>query len=992
MSDVTDFMIKRNFFSKSVLFGYVGFAVLLVGIVSWLPNSGAASSGCQTPTFAVVVKPNVANSLRAVAAGDLNGDSKPDLVTVNYFDDSATVLIGDGLGNFSVSGTLASGIRPSALALADFTSDGKLDLVITRDFSTSVSLFVGNGQAGFASPTSFTVGTNPLSIVTADFNTDGKLDLATGNDGNNTITVLFGNGSGSFPSTVTINGVRPPSLVAADFNGDTKPDIAAVNTNVGMVSVSLSDGNGGFGAVNNFSGGFDLHAITAADLNGDSKMDLAVTNFNDCCHPAFVAVLLGNGDGTFGAFTKFSAPFGPISITAGDFNGDGKKDIATANIQQTSSNVAVLLGDGLGALGAPTTFLVGGAPNWVTTGDINVDGVTDLITTAPPNLGVLLNGCGGAPTPTPTPTPTPIPTPTPTPTPAQGDIVISQIYSGAGQPNSTFQNNYVELFNRTNTAIDINGWPLAFTSATGQFTFTVGFVSSRGLAIGPGRYFLIQLGPTHATGAPLPAPDASSSSNMDLSLSGKIGFSRLGSGIPTNCPLPNPNVLDFVGYGIDANCFEGAGPTPNLSSTTAAIRNSGGCADTDSNSNDFSVGVPNPRNSLSLGTSCGTTLSLSASSVGINEGVNTLNLNVTRTGDTSITATVEYATSDTAAANSCSVINGQASSRCDYQPTFGKLTFAAGETSKTISIPIVDDTYSEGAETFTLTLSNATGVSLGSPSVATLTINDGPTDGGTNPIDQPAFFVRQHYLDFLNREPDQTGLQFWTNEITSCGADAQCVQVKRINVSAAFFLSIEFQETGYLAYRMYKAGFGNLTSPPATPVPTTYFDFLKDTQQIAKGIQVGVPGWEAALEANKQAYALAFVQRPAFQAAYPNSMTATQFVTKLDTNAGGVLSPTEKANVVSIVDVNLSDPSRRATALRAVAEDVDLKAAESNRAFVLMQYFGYLRRNPNDAPDADFGGYNFWLGKLNQFNGNFVDAEMVKAFIVAGEYKQRFGP
>ncbi len=136
----------------------------------------------------------------------------------------------------------------------------------------------------------------------------------------------------------------------------------------------------------------------------------------------------------------------------------------------------------------------------------------------------------------------------------------------------------------------------------------------------------------------------------------------------------------------------------------------------------------------------------------------------------------------------------------------------------------------------------------------------------------PRFFVRQHYLDFLNREPDAAGLAFWTNQITECGSDAACVEIRRINVSAAFFLSIEFQETGYLVYRIYKSAFGNLTSPAGAPVPVRFLDFLRDQQQIGKGIVQGVGNWQAQLEANKQAYMLAFVQRAEFLAAYPNSL------------------------------------------------------------------------------------------------------------------------
>ena len=258
-----------------------------------------------------------------------------------------------------------------------------------------------------------------------------------------------------------------------------------------------------------------------------------------------------------------------------------------------------------------------------------------------------------------------------------------------------------------------------------------------------------------------------------------------------------------------------------------------------------------------------------------------------------------------------------------------------------------------------------------------------------NPIDDPTFFVTQHYHDFLNRDPDTNGLNFWVNEITSCGSNAACIEVKRINVSAAFYLAIEFQETGYLAYRTHKAAFGNL---PGAPVPITLSDFLTESQQIGQGVQVNVGNWQAQLEANKQAYMVAFVQRGDFLAAFPTNMSATSFVTQLNTRAGGVLSAGEQTNLINMLAANPADVTLRSQVLRAVAEDQDLKNAEFNKAFVLMQYFGYLRRNPNDPPNTNFDGYDFWLGKLNQFNGDFVAAEMVKAFITSIEYRQRFGP
>ena len=169
-----------------------------------------------------------------------------------------------------------------------------------------------------------------------------------------------------------------------------------------------------------------------------------------------------------------------------------------------------------------------------------------------------------------------------------------------------------------------------------------------------------------------------------------------------------------------------------------------------------------------------------------------------RVGDTSFAGTVNYATSDTSGANNCESVTHVASSRCDYITTLGTLRFAADETSKSIAIPIINDVFAEGSEDFAITLSNPSGGSLGSPSSATLTITDDDTVNGTaNPIDVASFFVRQHYLDFLNREPDSAGLAFWTNQITECNSDAACIEIRRINVSAAFFLSIEFQETGY---------------------------------------------------------------------------------------------------------------------------------------------------------------------------------------------------
>jgi len=259
-----------------------------------------------------------------------------------------------------------------------------------------------------------------------------------------------------------------------------------------------------------------------------------------------------------------------------------------------------------------------------------------------------------------------------------------------------------------------------------------------------------------------------------------------------------------------------------------------------------------------------------------------------------------------------------------------------------------------------------------------------------NKIGDSQFFVRQHYLDFFSRVPDFSGLAFWNNQIVECGLDKPCIDVRQINVSAAFFLSIEFQETGYLVYRFYKSGYGNISG---TPVPVTFGEFLPDTQQIGQGVVVGVGNWQAQLEANKQAFALAFVTRSRFTTAFATTLSPAQFVDALFANSGVTPTASERNAAIAEFGVatNTTDNAARARALRLVADNTQLKNLELNKAFVLMQYFGYLRRNPNDAPDSNFDGYNFWLNKLNQFNGNFVNADMVKSFLVAGEYRQRFG-
>jgi hypothetical protein len=299
--------------------------------------------------------------------------------------------------------------------------------------------------------------------------------------------------------------------------------------------------------------------------------------------------------------------------------------------------------------------------------------------------------------------------------------------------------------------------------------------------------------------------------------------------------------------------------------------------------------------------------------------------------------------------------------------------------------PVVADFNGDGKPDLAVPNYISSDVTMLLASACTATTPTPTPTPNSNPIDQTGFFVAQHYRDFLGREPDAPGLQFWTNEIEQCGADAACREMKRVNVSAAFFLSIEFQETGYLAYRARKAAYGDLLNKP---VPVTRAEMLQDMQIIGNGLVVNAEGWQQKLEQNKQAYFEQLAASESFKARYPSSWMPGQFVLALKQNAGGALSQAEADALVAQMNVGALT---RAQALRVVAEDADLSRAEFNKAFVLMQYYGYLRRNPDDAPDADFAGWNFWLGKLNLFGGDYVRAEMVKAFLDSVEYRGRFG-
>ena len=361
---------------------------------------------------------------------------------------------------------------------------------------------------------------------------------------------------------------------------------------------------------------------------------------------------------------------------------------------------------------------------------------------------------------------------------------------------------------------------------------------------------------------------------------------------------------------------------------------------------------------LSLG-AAPAVLQFSSSSYVVSETGPRVNISVSRSGDTSAAVSVGFATSDASGLQDCTASNGIASSRCDYATTMGTLQFAAGETSKSFSVAIIDDSYAEGNESFTVSLNNPVAAALGAQSSATVTINDNETTNGPNPIDNASFFVRQHYLDFLGREPDPGGFAGWTSAINSgTPGDTSC---DRVHVSQLFFQSEEFQSRGYFVYRFYPVAFGRKPD---------YTEFVTDLARVSGFLD------NNQLEAAKVQFIADFMARTAFANTY-NGLTNQQYVDALLNTAGVRLASRQ-----SMIDGLNNSTMTRAQVLRQIVESAEVSTKYNHQAYAVMEYFGYLRRQPDAF-------YLAWIQVLDQSND---PRGMVTGFVNSAEYRQRFGP
>ncbi|HLL16961.1 MAG TPA: GDSL-type esterase/lipase family protein [Pyrinomonadaceae bacterium] len=351
-------------------------------------------------------------------------------------------------------------------------------------------------------------------------------------------------------------------------------------------------------------------------------------------------------------------------------------------------------------------------------------------------------------------------------------------------------------------------------------------------------------------------------------------------------------------------------------------------------------------------------------------------ITVNRQGNMSGAASVEYSTVDNPAAVPCAATPddgaiGVAYARCDYATTVDTLHFAAGESQRTFTIPIINDAHTEGTEEFVIRLNQPAGGALGARSTASVRIFDDeitttPPRVLPNPIHSSDFFVRMQYLDFLSREPDAEGFDAWMGVLNRCSNVEDNPLCDRPTVSSAFFRSQEFQLKGYFVYLFYKVSLGRLP---------LYAEIIPDMRRVT-----GATAEE--VFAKRLAFAHAWVERPEFKTLYPETLSPDAFVDKLLQVTGvalngGVITRNSLAS-------DLSTRTRtRAEVLMALVEHPSVDARERNGAFVAMQYFGYLRRDP----EAD--GYNAWLAYLNANPGDF--RTMVRGFVNSVEYQLRFG-
>ena len=937
----------------------------------------------------------------SVIAGDINGDNKTDLIAGNI-GQNASSFLGDGNGGFGPASTILLGFQSTPSALADLNGDNKVDLITANPDGFSISILSGDGAGGFGQPQTInTGGFNPSHVVTGDFNNDGRTDIAVVNRSSSFVSILLANPAGGFG--MATNFAVPDGgqqAVIGDLNADGTLDLVVAT--IPGVAILLGNSSGGFGASTVLPTPSSVASVTVDDFNSDGRADIAaaITNQNA------VWVYQGNGQGGFGANAAFTTGGGPSWLVSSDFNSDGNIDVVVSNHTGTAS---VLAGDGLGGFGAAQHYVVGGpVPRKIVSADFNSDSRPDFAVAsqggnvlpfgAPPGvISVLLNTCTASPM--------------SPPMVSISDVSVTE--DNSGSVTASFA---VMLPFASSKTVTASFYSLAidaakdadYQSALGSVVFAPGMttqtinVSVNGDLLDEfdEKFKVILRTPLNAVigraeGVATIIDDDSppTISINDVTIKeGNSGsasalfpvFLSAASGKPISISIATSDDTgnapgDYTSISLILNFAPGqvaqVVPVSVLGDTTVEPDER------------FVVNLSSPTNvTLADGQAAGfignddTSLQFSAASFAVDESAPAVNITVTRAGDTASATSFDYVTTDTDNFTvNCGNVAGNAFARCDFATSVDTLIFAPGETAKTFSIPIINDSIAEGNETFGVTLSNVTGgATLDSPSTATITINDNDAVTGPNPIFTTPFFVRQHYLDFLSREPEPS--EPWSGVLNGCSDVNNNPACDRLTVSGAIFGSPEFSLKGLFAYRFYKVAFNRLP---------LYSEIVVDMRAVT-GATPAETFQKKATFTNNFVTLAEFVNlyNGLSNLQYVNTLMDRYSLTSIRTPDPSAPDGRNKVTLTSLGLINrlngIGGALTRAQVLRAIADSDEVTTAEANQGFVAMQYYGYLRRTP-DTP-----GFNSWINHLNANPTDF--RTMVNGFMNSSEYRLRFGP